>query len=719
MLSKIKITINNILNWRTKNTGRITFIAFIFLFIFIGLTVPNPNKADALFWIPFIIAAAVIGGNTAIGDPTGIQSNILGGVGNAVGGVVGGAVGGLLDLLLAVLGTVSQWLVELAGQFLTFILVDFTQTVSFYNNSMVNAGWSVVRDISNWFFIIMLIVIAIGTIIGQEQYNVKRRIIPLVIVAIFMNFSLFFVALYINVTQLFMSFFINKLTSPYQDIGKAIAFSGLGFGQEKGYSLLPGSSTNALATNFFVVIFQFFAAFVLLLIAILLIVRVAQLWFHMIMAPLAFVSTLIPRTQQFFGQWMQGLITWGLFGVFASFFIWLSTYLIAYLDPLSNPNAPGINVQLVGDANALPGLAVANIFLRFVTVSMFLMAGMHVAKSMSGRAGAMASDGIMRVAGMAAAPGLAAGAIAARGGRRIAARELQDRTYARREKLVGQLERMPLVGSGLSAPFRAGLRGEEVKVKQKYEDVEKELSAGGPKAVQSLTTRLASSGLAMDRSERAAIIMSLSKRNALSEEMREKYYEGAFKHLYARGTEATIAGADQERARKILATLPKRDSKDKGPRGEVSADQLVEEYKLHMPQNAKYLPAYVFDKDHPRYDAKFTDAILARINGNGLSQMASDNPITFSSLIRSINQLNATELKGISANRPLIDFLTKSPVAMGAGVDAEKLQLTLGRLVEKTGEGVVVTKDQTKEMRRAANTVSYLEKIKKDREQNQ
>ncbi|KKR45966.1 MAG: hypothetical protein UT82_C0019G0001, partial [Parcubacteria group bacterium GW2011_GWB1_40_14] len=86
MLSKIKITINNILNWRTKNTGRITFIAFIFLFIFIGLTVPNPNKADALFWIPFIIAAAVIGGNTAIGDPTGIQSNILGGVGNAVGG---------------------------------------------------------------------------------------------------------------------------------------------------------------------------------------------------------------------------------------------------------------------------------------------------------------------------------------------------------------------------------------------------------------------------------------------------------------------------------------------------------------------------------------------------------------------------------------------------------------------------------------------------------
>ncbi len=691
MLSQIKILINNRLNGRTQNVGRLVFVVFVFLFVFIGLVAPNPNKADALFWIPLIIGAAIIGGNAAVGDPTGVATNVLSGAGQVVGGAVGGAVSGILGALLNLLGMVSHWLVELAGQFLTFVLIDFTQSVEFYNNPMVVAGWGVVRDIANWFFILMLIVIAIGTILGQEQYNVKRRIFPLVIVAIFMNFSLFFVALYINVTQLFASFFINKLTSPYQDIGKAIAFSGLGFGQKEGYNPTITDAGVALANQFFVIIFQFFAAFVLLLIAILLIVRVAQLWFHMIMAPLALISTLIPRTQSFFGQWLHGLINWGLFGVFASFFIWLSTYLIAYLDPASNPNAPGLGVQLVGSVDVLPGLNIANMFLRFVTVSMFLMAGMHVAKSMSGRAGAMASDGIMRAAGMAAAPGLAAGALAARGGRRIAAREVQDRSYAQREKLVGRLERVPLVGSGLSAPFRAGLRGEEAKTRQKFEELEKDLTS--PKAVASLKARVGSSALAMDRSERAASLMALAKRGELTKDLAEKYFQGSFDYLETRGAASPLVATNVAKAQEILAAkgTPK------------SIEQMVKDYKLFIGPIAPYISPDSLSVPG------FTKELLKQGNANTLAKMG-EATHAVPELIRQINALGEEELIEIAqtkgtpgekdyypGNKAILQSLNKSQQLQGSGVIiGEKIQKVLERLGELTTEEVRLSKEENK-----------------------
>mgnify|MGYP001597998492 FL=1 len=79
---------------------------------------------------------------------------------------------------------VMNWFAEIffaiAGFFikLTFWVLKFVIEVAGYNGYIdspaVTVGWVMVRDMTNMFFIVVLLIISFGTILGLEHYEYKK-----------------------------------------------------------------------------------------------------------------------------------------------------------------------------------------------------------------------------------------------------------------------------------------------------------------------------------------------------------------------------------------------------------------------------------------------------------------------------------------------------------------------------------------------------------------
>ncbi|MDP1709797.1 MAG: hypothetical protein Q8L21_02835, partial [Candidatus Komeilibacteria bacterium] len=116
--------------------------------------------------------------------------------------------GGITGFVSGILMGIATFFMRLAIFFMKFLL-----EVAGYNNYLdstaVNIGWVMVRDISNMFFVVILLLIAFGTILGIEQYEWKKLLIKFVFAAILVNFSRVIAALIIDAAQVVMITFLN------------------------------------------------------------------------------------------------------------------------------------------------------------------------------------------------------------------------------------------------------------------------------------------------------------------------------------------------------------------------------------------------------------------------------------------------------------------------------------------------------------------------------
>jgi hypothetical protein len=76
---------------------------------------------------------------------------------------------------------------------MTIFALEFFVKLAKYNGyvdaPIVILGWTMIRDIANMFFVVVLLVIAFGTILGLEQYEWKKTMVNFILAAIFINFS--------------------------------------------------------------------------------------------------------------------------------------------------------------------------------------------------------------------------------------------------------------------------------------------------------------------------------------------------------------------------------------------------------------------------------------------------------------------------------------------------------------------------------------------------
>lgn len=211
------------------------------------------------------------------------------------------------------------------------ILPKLAQYNDFTSVQGVEDGWKALRDLSNMFFIVILLIMSFATILKFEAYGYKQVLRKLILMAILINFSKTIVGLVIDFFQLIMLTFV----ATWKDVAAGNITSALGLdriatfknsgkevtGDEAGFLEIFAS---IVAAYLFAGIFLILTCIVVFGFIFMLLARIIMFWILVVLSPLAFLANAFPATQQYFSQWMSALTKELIVGPVMAFFLWLS-----------------------------------------------------------------------------------------------------------------------------------------------------------------------------------------------------------------------------------------------------------------------------------------------------------------------------------------------------------------------------------------------------------
>lgn len=362
----------------------------------------------------------------------------------------------LLEFAMWLLGI----LLSLAGRYIDLLL----SVQNLAGAPTVIDGWTFVRDALNFVFILALLAIAFATIAGIEEYGIRRLLPRLLIAALLVNFSLAIAGAFIQVSNVLCTAALRSARGGIQaecgatfsgfrrrgggggllsekiaetslvrqyfryDGEGVISFFGVeAFGRREGPtrnvdpSNIPQTG-NARYRNLqiilevmmIVVIIALFAASMVAL-AIMLTIRAAALIILLVLAPVPYAFSVVPKLSEWGGKWWSSFLRYTFFLPAVVFFIVLAINVAG-----SGRPETGIFSQLLGPQGATAAARDPNyIFVAFNTlfISTFIVVSIFVARSLS-LYGADAAVGYARRAvrgtalggaKVAAVPGIIAG----------------------------------------------------------------------------------------------------------------------------------------------------------------------------------------------------------------------------------------------------------------------------------------------------------------------
>lgn len=344
------------------------------------------------------------------------------------------------------------WIASLFIRLAVFIL-SFIIEIAGYNGFIdaraVNYGWVMVRDLANMFFVVVLLLIAFGTILGIEQYEWKKLLVKLIFAAILVNFSRIICALIIDVAQVIMITFVNAIaaTAGGNFINAFSLEKVLQISRQDGAEVGAGEVfiASVAAVGFSVAAMAIMAVFLVILLG-----RMITLWVAIVFSPIAFVLNVIPQTNKYASQWWSEFNNNVIVGPVVVFFLWLSFVTVgsgdihteisensASTQKISTTEGGTSGADAVGGESA--GLSRAmdwNQMANFAVALGILIVGAKVA----GQLGATGASSLQKAANLGVkAAALAGGAVAAKW------------AYKTGKKGLGKagdfaLKKMPIVG---------------------------------------------------------------------------------------------------------------------------------------------------------------------------------------------------------------------------------------------------------------------------------
>ncbi len=283
-----------------------------------------------------------------------------------------------------------------------------------YALDFLSSGWTLVRDIANMSFIFILIYIALNIMFDSDTTNMIRTLAWVVIVALLVNFSFFFTRVAIDAGNIVAVQFYNAIPTP-TTVGSACVFSSLCAGNGATTKDLTGSIMGAIGvqtlinndsfskytsggklssdwfTNMIGLSFLYIcvgAIFWILFITFLstgfkFIVRVAVLWFVLVVSPLAFVARTMSKTRPYYDTWQDLLIKHSIYpAVFLFIFLLLTKFTVAMGGPGSTAIANALTSANVDQSSGfVAGMAqiIGNIGIRVGIIVIILYYGSKVA----------------------------------------------------------------------------------------------------------------------------------------------------------------------------------------------------------------------------------------------------------------------------------------------------------------------------------------------------
>ena len=345
---------------------------------------------------------------------------------------------GFLDAILFFPGWIAiimlqlaSLLTGLAGLILNYIvwftIVDMANKIS--GIGTIDIAWKTVRDIANMAFIFVLLYAAIRTILGIGS-DTKKLIVNIVVVAILINFSLFFTKVVIDASNVLAITFYEAIAPEALSSTATTGLSNSLMQPLKLQSLWNNPDILALEGKKLIIIgimgtiVSLIAAFVFFAVAIMFLIRFVILIFVMILSPLAFMGFILPQLKQYKDQWLDALLGQAFFAPIYFMLTWIVIIVSRGLLTSTSVDMAGGSmatafIKSVGsDGNIVgrPPLSSIAILVNFIIVIVLLIASLIIAKKWADKAG-HGAPGLTKWATGAA--GGATFGMVARGGRNI------------------------------------------------------------------------------------------------------------------------------------------------------------------------------------------------------------------------------------------------------------------------------------------------------------
>ena len=169
------------------------------------------DRTMSATWVPSEAAAAAgatattVTGVRVIDTGSAFENNI-----SECRALTGGLDACLVKLAYYIFYVVPSFLLNLVANFFN-IIIPLALSSTMYTASFIGDAWTIVRDLSNIFFILILLYIAIKTILGLGGSEVKKMIVQVIIMALLINFSMFFTKIIIDSSNILALVFYNKI----------------------------------------------------------------------------------------------------------------------------------------------------------------------------------------------------------------------------------------------------------------------------------------------------------------------------------------------------------------------------------------------------------------------------------------------------------------------------------------------------------------------------
>ncbi|MFA5130150.1 MAG: hypothetical protein WC477_04520 [Patescibacteria group bacterium] len=245
----------------------------------------------------------------------------------------------VLNYFLLAIANLLNWIINALGSLLIMIvdlIIQVAQFNTFTKAAPVQAGWPLVRDVTNMFFIVILLVTAFSTIVRWSKFQYKQILPKMLLMAVLINFSLPILGLAIDFSQVLMLTFVNAFKAAAG--GNFVAALKLDkimqLRTDQSYLQQLQSNTNTqlhdlLGAEILAIIIMGMSTTLVAIMLVYLIARIVGLWLSLIMSPAAFLMTAMPST---IASKMSGVADefWGKFGALCSggpimaFYLWLT-----------------------------------------------------------------------------------------------------------------------------------------------------------------------------------------------------------------------------------------------------------------------------------------------------------------------------------------------------------------------------------------------------------
>src|SRR3990167_4573326 len=390
---------------REKNPHLSGFILTL-VFVLSGLFLPQISHAqtpplctDVPGYAPLILATGDI---TCV--PTGTPGAVEAGGVAPESGTSWCTVLSPLTWLVSGFGAVSIVILKLAqistglsGLVLNFVVqYSVVEMKARFDEASINDAWKVIRDVGNMGFIFVLLYAAIMTIIGQGEDN-QKLIVRIVIVAILINFSLFFTKFVIDVSNILAMMFYDAIAPGSLSANATTGLSNSLMAPLKLQSILNVGNIGLQGERLLIIgvmgtIVSLIVAFVLFAISILFLIRFVVLIFVVILSPIAFISFVLPNMDKYREQWKDALLGQAFFAPIYFMLTWVVIKVSRCLLTSDGTMAEALQgaVSSTGQVGP-PSSSSIGVLVNFIIMIALLIFSLVAAKEWAGKAGGQVS----------------------------------------------------------------------------------------------------------------------------------------------------------------------------------------------------------------------------------------------------------------------------------------------------------------------------------------